>query len=256
VPELDKQYWSGRRVWVVGASSGIGRAVALAVSQAGADVIASARSEDSLRETAAQAERKGGRIEVAPMDVTDQVSVDQAVAKAGQVDTLLYSAGNWKVTDVDNWSYEQIERQHIVNYLGMVRCVVALLPSMMERRSGTLAAVTSISGYAPLPRAEGYGSSKAAANYFLSSLRADIRSRGVRVVTIAPGFIDTPLTRENDFPMPFMIRPDQAAVSIAKGLESGSTEIHFPKRLTLAVKLLGWMPRPARELTTRLVYRR
>lgn len=253
--KLDRQYWGGKRVWVIGASSGIGRAVALAIAEAGAVVTASARSEDSLRATSAMAESKGGRIEVVPMDVTDQSSVDQALAKAGPIDMLLYSAGNWTVTNVDDWSYEQIERQHVVNYLGMARCVIAVLPSMLARRSGTIAAVTSISGYAPLPTAEGYGSSKAAANYFLASLRADVRTRGVRVVTIAPGFIDTAMTRKNDFPMPFMVSPEQAAVSIATGLESSSTEIHFPKRLTWGVKLLGWLPRAARELVTRIVLR-
>lgn len=251
--ELDGQYWTGKRVWVVGASSGIGRAVALAIAGAGADVIASARSEDALAQVANES---GGRMRVVPVDVTDAGSVDAAVREIGGVDMLFYCAGSWTVTGIDTVSYEEFERQHVVNYLGMVRCTLAVLPSMLSRRSGTIAGVTSISGYAPLPRAEAYGSSKAAANYFLASLRADIHRRGVRVVTIAPGFIDTPLTRENDFAMPFMIRPDQAAMSIAKGLQSGAAEIHFPKRLTVGIKLLGWLPRIVREPLTRVIFRR
>jgi short-subunit dehydrogenase len=134
-----------------------------------------------------------------------------------------------------------------VNYLGLVRCAAAVFEDMSARRDGVIAGVTSAAAYAPLPRAEAYGASKAAAAYYLQSLRIDARKHGVRVVTVAPGFVDTPLTRRNDFKMPFMVSPNKMATVIVTGLEKGKSEIHGPKRLTLTLKLLGSLPRPIKE---------
>ncbi|MDA0798981.1 MAG: SDR family NAD(P)-dependent oxidoreductase [Chloroflexi bacterium] len=255
----DRTHWTGKRVWVVGASSGIGRAFTEMVAGAGATVVASSRSQGRLSELVSEA-RIEGTIRPVLMDVVSDSSVEAAAkevfAVLGEIDLLLYSAGDWNPVDLPEIAPDLVERQTQVNYLGLVRCVSVVLPSMTRRGQGTIAGVSSASAYSPLPRAEAYGASKAAVSYFLQSLRIDARKRGVKVVTIVPGFVDTPLARRNDFAMPFMVTPDFAAAAMVAGLERGVSEVHFPKRLTLPLKLLGALPRPLKEWVTRRVFKR
>jgi short-subunit dehydrogenase len=122
---------------------------------------------------------------------------------------------------------------------------------MRECDRGAIVGIASLAGYAGFPRAEAYGSTKAAVIAFLQSLRIDLASSGVKVVTVSPGFVDTPLTRTNEFPMPFMLEPEEAAERIVHGLMRGDAEIHFPKRLSLPLKLLTALPRPVYEAVVR-----
>jgi short-subunit dehydrogenase len=258
--DADRRYWAGRRVWIVGASTGIGLALAKTVAAAGAVTIVSSRSSDALEQLVTEQEQLGYSCHALPMDVSRQEDVDEGAARlsslAGGVDMLIYSAGAWEPVDLPAIDPKQAAQQAEVNYLGLVRCSAAVFGDMAVRGDGAIVGVTSASAYAPLPRAETYGASKAAATYYLQSLRIDARKHGVRVVTVAPGFVDTPLTRRNDFKMPFMVTTDRIAAVIVAGLEQGHSEIHGPKRLTLALKLLGALPRPIKEWTVGTLHRR
>jgi len=246
-------FWEGKTVWLVGATTGIGRETAQLIAERGARVLASGRSDMALRELVHWADSRGYDVRAVPLDVTDPEGWRQALAAiAGlRVDALIYSAGSWTRTDINRFDADVADDQMAVNYNGLVRAVEAVLPEMIERGQGLLVGLSSASAYVPLPGAEAYGASKAAVVYFLQALRIDLARSGVRVVTVVPGFVRTRLTDKNDFAMPFMMSPTAAARAIADGIESGAAEIHFPKRLTLPMKLAGALPRGAKEWLVR-----
>jgi short-subunit dehydrogenase len=238
---------NGKRIWLIGASTGIGAELAPQLAAKGARLALSARSEDELRQVASQS----GDAIVKPLDVTDGGAMER-VANAlrsewGAIDVLIYNAGAWEPTDVARFDVDAFEKQIDVNYRGMMRAIAAVLPDMIAQRSGEIVGVASLSAYGAFPRAEAYGSTKAAVNYMLQALRMDLRRRGIGVTTVNPGFVRTELTARNDFPMPFLMQPGDAARTIVEGLEAGRTEIHFPRRLSWPLKLLTALPRPVYE---------
>ena len=230
----------GKVVWVVGASSGIGAATARELVARGATVAISARREAALEEVS------GGLMLVAPADVTDAKSVAAAAAKVrdshGRIDIAILNAGYWKQMDVGDWDVEDFERHVQVNLVGMSNSIAAVLPEMLERSSGVIAGVASVAGFRGLAGAEAYGATKAAQINLLESLRVHVAKAGVQVTTICPGFVRTDLTAGNDFPMPFIIDPDQAARSICDGLEHGRAEIVFPLPMALLMKTARLVP--------------
>ncbi|MBI3744381.1 MAG: SDR family NAD(P)-dependent oxidoreductase [Chloroflexi bacterium] len=241
----------GQRVWLIGASSGIGAALAVALAERGATLAISARSREGLEQTASLVAKAGGQARVETLDITSPGAAEAVAARLreswGAIDMLIYGAGAWAPTDVAHLDVQSIEQQIAVNYVGLVRAIGAVLPPMVQAKRGTIVGIASVSAYVGLPRAEAYGSTKAAINYLLQSLRLDLRRRGVKVITVNPGFVRTPLTANNDFPMPFMLEPEQAARAIVRGIERGSGEVHFPLRLSLPLKVLGKLPRPVYE---------
>jgi short-subunit dehydrogenase len=254
------KFWLGKRVWVVGGSSGIGRAIAELIAARGATTIVSSRSGKLLSEFAAEQNALGNVAHAVPLNVVDDDSVRLAITLierlVGGIDTLIYSAGVWEPVDLPNIDMESVEEQAQVNHLGLVRCVRSVLPGMSKRKSGTVVGITSISALAPLPRAEAYGASKAAANYFLESLRIDAKNLGIDVTSVTPGFVDTPLTRRNDFKMPFLLSATAAARTIVRGIEKGKAEISPPLRLTVPLKLLGALPRSIQKPLIAAIFRR
>ncbi|HWO94169.1 MAG TPA: SDR family NAD(P)-dependent oxidoreductase [Dehalococcoidia bacterium] len=242
---------NGARVWLLGASSGIGAALVPELTRAGAKLAISARREDALQRVAERWGTTQRPIVVKPLDVTERYATDRAADELrqlwGAIDVLIYGAGDWEVTDVARFDVDAIERQIMVNYVGLVRAVGAVLPAMLERRRGQIVGIASLSGYRGLPRAEAYGSTKAAANVFLQSLRIDTRHSGISVTTVNPGFVRTRLTAKNDFPMPFLLTPQQAARSIVLGIRRDKAEVHFPLRLSVPLKLFTALPRPVYE---------
>lgn len=241
----------GRNVWIIGASSGIGAALVPALIEAGARPAISARGIDELERVARANSQLGQPVIVKGLDVTESGAAERVAAELraemGAIDVLIYSAGRWQPVDVAAWDGESIERQIAVNYTGLVRAIGAVLPAMLARRDGDIVGIASVSGYAGFPRAEAYGSSKAASIALLQSLRIDLKRHGVGVTTVNPGFVDTPLTERNDFPMPFMITSREAAQRITEGLLAGNSEIHFPKRLSRPLKMLTALPGPLYE---------
>ena len=231
---------TGKVAWVVGGSSGIGAAVASELARRGATVAISARREDRLREVS------GGDMLVAPADVTDAASVAAAAARVreelGPIDLAVLSAGYWKQMNPADWDTEVFDQHIRVNLAGMSNSIAAVLPGMLQRRSGTIAGIASVAGYRGLAGAEAYGATKAAQINLLESLRVHVARTGVHVTTICPGFVRTDLTAGNPFPMPFIIEAGQAARSICDGLERDRAEIVFPARMALLMKAARLVP--------------
>jgi NAD(P)-dependent dehydrogenase (short-subunit alcohol dehydrogenase family) len=230
--------WRGRRVWIVGASSGIGRAVASALHAAGALVIVSARQAGPLNEFVA-AHPGSGAI---ALDVLDRGAlrgaVEQIVAEHGRIDLCLYCAGYFKPMRAQRFDLADALRHLEVNYIGALRLLEPLLPQLLLQGEGHLSLVSSVAGYRGLPKSLAYGPSKAALSHLAEALYLDLAPGGIGVSVIHPGFVATRLTARNDFHMPALISPEQAAQAMLAGWARGSFEIHFPKRFTLVLKLL------------------
>lgn len=238
----------GWRVWISGASSGIGAELARQLAARGCRVAVFARRRERLLELREEIEREGcgNAVLVQPGDVTDREAVKAAIDAArdelGDLDVVILNAGIGDLLFPDRFDAEVVERILRVNFLGAVYGIEAALPRMLERGSGTIVGVSSIAAVRGLPTAAPYCASKAALTTFLESLRIDLRPHGIRVITVSPGFIKTPLTDRNRFPMPFLQPVDRAAARIIRGIERGEREIHFPKRFTVPLKLLRCVP--------------
>lgn len=232
-------------VWITGASSGIGKETAIAYAKRGATVLASARSNDKLLALAA-IKGLSGRIIPCPVDVTDNQSIldfIEAQITSDRLPTLaILNAGYYEPYDLDQLTIEHFEKINDINYLGVVRCLCALLPHFKSRGSGHISVTASAAGYAGLPRASAYGSSKAALINMCESLKPEMEQRNLRISVINPGFVKTPMTDKNLFSMPFLLSPEQAAQRIVKGLDSSAFDITFPRRFNWTLKLLGIMP--------------
>lgn len=233
-------------IWITGASTGIGAALAKQYSKEGHTVFASARSEDTLTHLARLANGYDGEIIALPCDVTQNDSVLDAVRtihqSKGALDLAILNAGYYEPIELKDLTLEHFSNTYDVNLHGVVRCFLAVLSDMRQRGRGQIAIVSSVSGYTGLPRAAAYGSSKAALINLAESLQPECRSVGVDIRLINPGFVKSPLTDKNSFNMPFIIEADIAASRIIKGLHSSSFETHFPKRFTLWLKLLRFLP--------------
>jgi len=233
------------RIWIAGASTGIGAALARHYARSGHTVFASARSLDKLQALSNEASTWPGEIEPVVCDVTDNSSVVAAVAKivgSGVIDKAILNAGYYEPIELSDLSLDHFTNTYDVNLLGVVRCLLAVLPDMSQRQGGQIAIVSSVSGYTGLPRAAAYGSSKAALINLAESLHAECAATGVDVRLVNPGFVKSPLTDKNTFNMPFIIEADEAATRIVAGLASKRFEIHFPKRFTLGLKLIRSLP--------------
>ncbi|MGY4770114.1 SDR family NAD(P)-dependent oxidoreductase [Kribbella sp. CWNU-51] len=231
---------AGRAVWVIGASSGIGAALAAELVGRGARVAISARRADQLKDVA------GDRMSAVPLDVTDRIAVDAAAKEVagliGAPDLVVFSAGVWEQLDAAAWDWDLFARHIEVNLLGLNNLLGAVLPPMLERGHGGFVGVSSVAGYRGLAGAEAYGATKAAQINLLEALRIAVAGLGVDVVTVCPGFVKTELTAGNSFPMPFIIEADQAARSICDGLEQGRAEIVFPLPMAVLMKIARLLP--------------
>jgi len=236
------QNWHGRTVWLVGASSGIGRALASQLHAAGARVIVSARQADLLNDFAAQ--HPGAQ--PLPLDVMDAHALLQAVRQIvrnhGRIDLCIYCAGYYQAMRAQQFSLDDAMRHLDINYIGALKLLQALLPQLLlqahQGQQGHISLVSSVAGYRGLPKSLAYGPSKAALSHLAEALYLDLSPEKIGVSLINPGFVATPLTAQNDFAMPALISAEQAAQDILKGWSRGEFEIHFPKRFTLWLKLL------------------
>ena len=241
--------WEGQRVWIIGASSGIGRATAEALLKKGARLVVSARTEQTLLDFAAsqvgQSAATGTTIVPVALDVTDAASVAKAartVLAQGPVDVVLYCAGHYRAQRATAFDLPDMLRHQEVNYTGALRVLDAIIPSMLERGAGHISLVSSVAGFRGLPQGLAYGPTKAALINLAETLYLDLRDAGIGVSLINPGFVETPLTQQNAFTMPALITPEQAAIEILRGWARGRFDIHFPKRFTLWLKLLRLLP--------------
>lgn len=251
----------GRSLWLIGASSGIGAALAPELAAEGCLLALSSRREPELRRVAGEAALRGALPLVKPLDVRDLDAVRRAYAELkeawGRVEVLFYNSGTWYETKDDHFSVESAVNQIDVNFSGLVRAVGTVMPDMIANRAGEIIGTASIAGYAGMPRSATYSASKAADNVFLQSIRIELRQYGIGVTTVNPGFIKSPLTDRNKFRMPFIIGAEEAARLIVKGLLEDETEIHFPKRLSWFTKVFTALPRSVYEdLSYRTMKRR
>lgn len=231
--------WTGKRYWIVGASEGLGRAVAEAVSRAGAEVIVSARSEDRLKELA---ESLPGRSEAVAVDVASRESVEAAAAQVGEIDGLIYLAGVYWPMPATDWKADEAEAMADVNFTGCLRTVGAVLPSFVARNRGHVVLTGSLSGFRGLPGAIGYGASKAGVMSLAESMHADLRGTGVEVQLVNPGFVRTRLTEKNDFSMPFIMDPGEAARAIFEHMNGGGFKKSFPFLFSLLFRGSQFLP--------------
>jgi NAD(P)-dependent dehydrogenase (short-subunit alcohol dehydrogenase family) len=234
--------WSGRTVWIIGASTGIGRATASKLHELGAQVVVSARSAAPLQSFVAA--HPGSHALV--LDATDRSAMREATAQVvqahGRIDLAVYCAGTYSAMRATSFDLDIALRHVEVNYLGALYLLDALLPQLLQQaaagQGGHLSLISSVAGYRGLPKSLAYGPTKAALINLAETLYLDLRPKGLGVSVVNPGFVGTPLTAGNDFKMPALITPEQAAVEMVRGWEQGDFEIHFPKRFTLWMKAM------------------
>ena len=230
-------------VWITGASSGIGKSLAIKFSNEGWNVAISARRENLLNELA----ESHKNMKSFPLDVTNKNRCQEVFEEIkkyyGDLDICFFSTGTWNPKKEKDIDVEQIENVFKVNFFGTVNSIKAVESYFKNKKQGTISIVSSIAGYKGLPNSTGYGPSKSALNNLAESLYFDFGSHNVRVCLVSPGFIKTPMTDKNDFKMPFLKTPEFAADQIYDGLiNKNSFEIHFPKELTLTLKFLSLLP--------------
>ncbi len=229
-------------VWITGASSGIGRALAERLCERAGRIAVTARSRDKLDALAAA----HTNIAAYPADVTEPGAVANAAAAierdGGPTDLVVLCAGYWKIMGASSFDRDEIAKGMDVNYMGVVNALAAVLPGMIARRSGHVVIVASVAGYAGLPKAMAYAPTKAALINLAETLKLELEPNGVAVSLVNPGFVDTPMTRDNPFPMPDVITAQEAARHILDGLDRGRFEIVFPWRFTRMLKVLTALP--------------
>ena len=234
--------WAGKTVWIIGASAGIGEAVARDLCAAGAVLALSARGLDRLNALAAELPRSVA----VGLDFSDAAQCAaawaQVQAAVGVPDMVLINAGSYVAMPAKKFDAAGVRHQFDMNVMGPANVLHQVLPHYIASRSGHVSLVSSVAGYRGLPRALAYGASKSALTYMAQCLHIELAHQGVGVSVICPGFVKTDLTAGNNFHMPALITPQQASTAILKGYARGEFEIHFPKRFTRFLKLLGWLP--------------
>ncbi|WP_135447541.1 SDR family NAD(P)-dependent oxidoreductase [Tabrizicola caldifontis] len=235
----------GKRYWLVGASEGLGLSLARKLSAAGADLILSARNAEALAEAVASLP---GKATALPVDVGSSASVTAAAAQLGAVDGMVFLAGVYWPMRAQDWDATAAEAMADINFTGCVRAVGAVLPGMVAKGRGHIVITGSLSGFRGLPGAIGYAASKAGTMVLAESLYADLRKTGVKVQLANPGFIRTRLTAKNDFAMPFIMEPDEAAEIMFRHMQSDRFKVSFPT-------LFSWVFRGGQFLPDWLYYR-
>ncbi|MGD8569482.1 MAG: SDR family NAD(P)-dependent oxidoreductase [Gammaproteobacteria bacterium] len=239
-----ESYFKNKRVWITGASSGIGKALALELGKRGARVAITARDTIELNNVAAIVGKD--KCLVIPFDVTIREQNHRAVAKIrelwGGLDIVFFNAGTAEYIDIKRFDAAVFERTISTNFLSMVYGIESVLPLLRNSTTAQLGGMSSTVSFAGIPRAEAYGASKAAIRNMLQGLRVHLLRENIDVFTVCPGFVRTPLTDKNDFPMPLRIEADEAAIIIADGIARHKPEIHFPKTFSIPYKILSWLP--------------
>ncbi|MFZ4877290.1 SDR family NAD(P)-dependent oxidoreductase [Janthinobacterium sp. Mn2066] len=234
--------WVGKRVWIIGASTGIGAACASLLLEQGASVALSARHRSKLEQLCA-----GQPLALAlPLDITEPVQVQAVCATLQQqwsrIDLVLVVAGGYTAMRADDFDLAQAQSLMDLNVGGVFACLAPVLPLLLKQGAGGIGIVASVAGYGGLPKALVYGASKAALINLTESLYLDLHPRGIDVYQINPGFVDTPLTAGNDFKMPALMTAHDAASAMLRGIERGQFHIHFPKRFTNSMRLARLLP--------------
>ncbi len=232
--------------WITGASSGLGRALARRMAADGWRVAATARRAAPLEELAREAKDLPGEVHAFPLDVTDLAAVKSTVAQIeaqlGPIAQAVLNAGGHQPMRATEFASTVFRDLIEVNLMGCVHGLEALLPGMLARRAGGIAVVASVAGYRGLPTAAAYGMTKAGLINMAEALKPELDRQGIRLQLVNPGFVRTPLTDQNSFPMPFLMEVEDAAEALYRGLRSSRFEIAFPWRFVTLMKLLRILP--------------
>ena len=231
--------WAGKRYWLVGASEGLGRALALQMSKAGAELVVSARNLDRLQDLVGGLPGKARAVAV---DISDSASVRAAAAEVGEIDGLVFLAGVYWPMTAQTWNAEQAEAMVDINFAGAVRVLGAVMPGFAARGRGHVVLTGSLSGFRGLPGAIGYSASKAGLMALGESMHADLRGSGIQVQLANPGFIRTRLTEKNDFSMPFIMEPEAAARVMFDHMSGNRFKRSFPTLFSLFFRGSQFLP--------------
>jgi short-subunit dehydrogenase len=239
-------YWTNKVVMITGASSGIGRGLAVEIAGRGANVGLVARRAEVIDEVVREIEAAGGKAMALPTDVQSEDSIraaaEQLRASLGAIDVLIANAGIGPTRDAADFSAEEVSDVINVNVIGASNSVAAVIPEMVARGSGQLVAISSLAAYRGLPRSAAYCASKAAVSAFFESLRLDLEPRGIDVTIIHPGFIKTPLTAGRESQMPFLMELDDAVGKMVRAIEKRRKSYSFPWQLATIVRAGMLMP--------------
>ena len=238
--------WTKQVVFITGASSGIGRALALELGRRGASLGLLARRAEELLKVAEEVESAGGRALTFPSDVRNAGDLEAAAARIrerwGRIDLLVANSGVGVITPASTLRADEVANVISINTIGVVNSVAAVLPDMLACRSGHLVAISSLAAYRGMPKSAAYSASKAAVSTFFESLRVDLRGTGVDVTIIHPGFIKTPMTAERKGKLLFLMELDDATRRIVRAIERRPRAYAFPWQLAGLVRLLKFMP--------------
>lgn len=236
--------WRNQRIWVIGASSGIGAAFASALLARGARVALSARSRTLLEALASNRAQDHAR--VLPLDARDVSQIQTAsqilIEAWGGYDLVVYCAGHYSPQRAWDFDLQSVRDMFAINVDGVYVCLSVVIPHLLKQSNGGVAIVGSVAGYSGLPKSLGYGPTKAALLNLCESLYLDLAPKGIGVYAISPGFVRTRLTDQNDFAMPALMEVEDAAAAMIRGFERGEFENHFPKRFSWFMKLLRHLP--------------
>ena len=248
---MDKISLKGKCVWLTGASSGIGEGLAYELARRGARVALTARRKEILDEIVSKINEKGGEAYSFPGDVLNleemKVLVDTIERTVAPIDVAIPNAGTHLFTKPEQFNSAEYLSIMQLNFGGVLHCLEAVIPKMLQRGGGIIAPVASLAGYRGLPRAAAYGASKSALIHFLESIRFHLQPKGITITVVNPGFVKTPLTDKNDFYMPFLISSDKAAKIICNGIEKGKRTVAFPIPFSWIVGLGKFLPAPVYE---------
>lgn len=231
--------WAGKRYWLIGASEGLGRALAEVMSRAGVDLVLSARNADRLQALAADLP---GPARAVVIDVADAASVARAADAVGEVDGVVYLAGVYWPMPAQDWDADKVATMFDINLTGAARALGAVVPGMVARDRGHVVLTGSLSGFRGLPGAIGYAASKAGIMALAESMQADLRRTGVQVQIVNPGFIRTRLTDKNDFSMPFLMEPEAAARAMFEHMGTDRFKTSFPLLFSWVFRLSQFLP--------------
>jgi len=241
-----KYDWKEKVVLITGASSGIGRALALELGRRGARLGLTARRAEELLRLSEEVERAGGEALALPADVRDAAAMKEAAGRVrerwGRVDVLVANAGMSSTTAGTSLNAGEVGDVIAINVLGVVNSVAAVLPAMLERGSGHLVAISSLASYRGMPKSGAYSASKAAVSTFFESLRVDLRRSNIDVTTIHPGFVRTPMTAGRKKKLPFLLEPEDAARRIVRAVERRARTYAFPWQLASLVRVIRHIP--------------
>ena len=245
-PVADPSAGPRRVVWITGASSGIGRALALNLARRGDCVAVSARGDAGLQSLVDELGRTQGAIHPYPLDINHRDRCAETVSKItdelGEIALAVLNAGTHHPVEAASFDASAFAQLISINLLGTGNCLAPLLQRMIPGKRGHIAIVASVAGYRGLPTSAYYGASKAAQINLAEALKFDLDRHGIKLQLVNPGFVKTPLTDKNDFPMPFLMDVDEAAERMVRGFDGNAFEIAFPRRFAYLLKFLRMLP--------------